>query len=238
MVEPVYAQLGAMLATQAAFERRRGLPLYRGISDEEAYGPALRWYSGDWEVAPTDFTAARTQQALQPLASILNSGDDPGETDGRWLAAVRRFHTIGYKVIDAVSPPAQLPTTPDVLMYVELPDTSTVEGRSHHAAQRPRRALPHCDTGLAAAGHGRAVGAQRSGHHGVGQPTTQQSAGGRIPLPPEDEPAPDELAWRLRACGLSWGDLADQTEALTEALALADAEEWQPTPANLERTGQ
>src|SRR5882672_2466084 len=83
-VEPVYAQLGAMLATQAAFERRRGLPLYRGISDEEAYGPAFRWYSGDWEVAPTDFTAARTQQALQPLASILNSGDDPGETDGRW----------------------------------------------------------------------------------------------------------------------------------------------------------
>jgi hypothetical protein len=37
-----------------------------------------------------------------------------------------------------------------------------------------------------------------------------------------DEPTVNELAFRLRSCGLAWQDLALETPALEHALAVAD----------------
>jgi hypothetical protein len=233
-VEPDYGNFGAMLATQAAFERRRSAPAYRDVSDEEAYGPAFRWYSGNWEVAPQDFTSPSTQEALAPLAAQIEEYelDDP-----RWREAFRRWHRIGFAVIDAVRPPADLPTTADLLVYSEQQDTTLV-GAAHIMlrnvpAERFHQVIP---AWRRLAKVVRATLADPAAMERVRHVAAEHEAR-LFGLTYHGDPPPDDLGIWLRSCRLEYRDVADSTERLADALAIADTDQdWHPTPANLLRT--
>ena len=65
-------ELVVSIATEPGFARRRAVPAYRDIPDEQLRAPAgIRWPSGGWDAAPEPFVSVETLAALAPLAAHI-----------------------------------------------------------------------------------------------------------------------------------------------------------------------
>src|SRR4051812_19534689 len=81
------------LGSEAGFERRRNLPSYREVPEDQLRSPAgLRWSSGDWDVVADDFMTAGSERAMRPLFRAM-SGEGSGKLDPD--AATERVLRIG-----------------------------------------------------------------------------------------------------------------------------------------------
>jgi hypothetical protein len=222
-VDEVYGYFAFNTADQTDYEQR--CARFTGLTNQELLGPGYRWYSGDWSTQPQDFLSPETTETLAPLAEFVN--DDSNDVDALELVWPR-WHAIAYDAVRQVRVPPTLSTTPDHLVYVERDDLSLVE-----TAWDMLRTMPAARFHEVIPAWRQLAAAARVARNDpeLMARVRQQSADepvhpvipGTFPLHEYEDPDVARLATHLRPCGLALRDLADWTNGLQSALAVADA---------------
>lgn len=219
--QPDYGSIGAMLATETAFERSLA---DADVSEEEAYGPALRWYSGDWDVAPEFFCGEAATAGLMALRDRL---DEIDLDDPRFSERHEEAYEFAYRVAARVRLPSALPITQHTLVYVEADDNTLLQSAERMLRTVPldrfHEAIPmwrSLSATLREARADAAVMARVRELAAADQPidTWQPSRGDLI----------DQLAVRLRSCGLSWDSVGAGDPADDLARAASSRRSWLP----------
>jgi hypothetical protein len=121
-------------------------------------------------------------------------------------------------------PEAALNTTPDVVAFLDLPDTTRAEAAWSMLATVPvarfRRLFPHWER-LAPLARAALRDPQRMAEL---RELTRAAADRTLAFPTATDPGParDDLTAALRDCGLHWADMVEHTDRLDDALDLAD----------------
>jgi hypothetical protein len=221
-VDEVYGYVAFNTADQTDYEDR--CARYAGFTEQELHGPAFRWCSGDWSTQPTDFLTPETTDILAPLTEYVN--DDSNEIEALELVWPR-WHAIAYDAVRRVRLPSTLTTTPDCLVYVERDDLTLLE-----TAEDMLRTMPAARFHEAIPAWRQLAAAVREARDDpdvmarIRQQAAEEAALARMPETLRyvgGESAPDALVARMWVCGVARRDLADWTDTLQRALAVADA---------------
>jgi hypothetical protein len=219
-VDEVYGYFAFNTADQIDYELRRSRAT--GYAEHELNGPAFRWYSGEWNTTPEEFVSAETAEVLAPLAAFVK--DDSIDIEARepvW----QRWHAIAYDAARQVSIPPNLATTADCLLFVERDDIGEVDIAEDMLRTVPPARLHEVIPGwrlLAVA-----VEEARADPTVMAWVRDQAAADAVFPKTAESVrfpafgPVPNDLTAHLRSCGLLWGDLANWSDRLQRALAIA-----------------
>ena len=211
-----YGDFLISLGTGELAERVAALPAYAGPNADKLNGAAgVRWNIGDWHRFPDDeFLTSETTAALKPLASRLS--DDALDLEVV-VAAATRWREIGFKALEAARPLEVVPTIEDAISFVTCPDITTVE-----QAVMMQRTVPPSRFHAVFPEWRRLASLVRA----VQADTATMEHMRRL-LAEErffDEPSgiDEELKLTLRRCGLWWGNIAENSEAVQTALTIAD----------------
>jgi hypothetical protein len=228
-VDEVYGYFAFNTADQTDYEER--CARLASHTQQELLGPAFRWYSGDWSTQPESFLTPETTDILAPLAEFVN--DDSNEIEALELVWPR-WQAIAYDAVRQVRLPSTLTTTGDCLVYVERDDLNLVETAEDMLRTMPaarfHEAIPAWRQLAAAVRDARddpevMARVRQWAAEAAVFPKTSET----LRFPDLVDPSPDGLTAHLRACGLTWRDLADWTGHLQRALAVADAEPRVPS---------
>jgi hypothetical protein len=221
-----YGQYLATMNSEAFYDRAAGVPGYRNAGRAELSGPTgIRWNTGEWRIyADDDFLSAETQQALDPLSTILKTGDD----DEEWTRAAWRWVEIAFLAIDLGRPLTVLPaTTPDAIAFVSFHDEGTPASAAAMQRNIPldqfHALFPEWRQVAAAV---RAVQADETRMQhlrdviAAGQ--LMPSHGEAVRMPAQVELSASELGTLMASVGMSWASLVLDPEGVQQALDVAD----------------
>jgi hypothetical protein len=201
---------------EAAYERRSRVPAYAG-GKPIPYGiGGLRWHSGEWDHIVEPFLAEETEAALGPIADLIN---DPDTDDADLCFTGTRLGEIACSAVRHTRLPAQLRTTPDLLLWAEhlerpLAERAQVMLRTI-APERFHATFPEW---VARAIHD--LRADQVRMQALREYAVDMREGGYGSMP-EPELLSAELHADLAVCGLWWYLLATGDEAVDLVLDVA-----------------
>lgn len=220
-----YGQYLATMNSESSYQRSAGPLESRAARRAQLAGPTgIRWNTGEWDVFADDFVSAQTREALEPLSTVLQTGDDEDE----WLRAGWRWVEIAFRAVELARPLSVLPaTTPDAIAFVSFHDESAVASAAAMQRTVPldrfHALFPEWRRAAAAVRDVRAdeVGMQHL-RDVLAAGQAMPSHADAVAMPAQVALAAGELGTALAAAGMSWASLVLDPEGIQQLLDVAD----------------